>query len=276
MHRKRETTGLWILMLTITTMVSVNGQEPLGWQANWHLHQKHRSWLQAYDPTLIAPRLATQWDHKNFDGGNRSDKIFVNLREAWRMTDSLAFGLQAELPISWAKNNGDRFAGLGDAELRMGLVGRVNPDLRFGIGYNLRFYTASHPQLGSGEGETRWELGNGALEARPILNLRWDVFDWLTVGLQPEYTFAPNPDDEFFQLKLPVAVELGESWSAEVVYQPKWTPSADRRRIDLLELTFVHRFGRDKQYALLFGMEMPLSQDDLEWKSFVGLQWFFR
>jgi hypothetical protein len=61
-----------------------------------------------------------------------------------------------------------------------------------------------------------------------------------------------------------------------VVYQPKWTPSADRRRIDLLELTFVHRFGRDKQYALLFGMEMPLSQDDLEWKSFVGLQWFFR
>jgi hypothetical protein len=269
------TIGIALFLLALAPG-RANAQEQLADHANWHLHQRHRSWLQPYDPTLIAPKMAIQWDHKDLAGGKRNDKIFVNVRESWRLTDSLAFGMQAELPVSWAKNEGERFAGLGDAEFRTGLVGRISPNLRWGLGVNLRFYTASDPQLGSGDGETRWELGNGAAEARPIVNLRWDAFDWLTLGLQPEYTFAPNSDDEFFQLKLPVAIELGESWSAELAYQPRWTRAAGGQRIDLIELTFVHRFGRDKRYAVLAGMEIPLSEDDLDWKSFVGLQWFFR
>lgn len=271
----RDAAGLGLLLLALLPGRGL-GQEHFGPLAHWHLHREDRSWLQGSDPTLIAPRVMTQWEHRDLADGNRKDKIFVNIREAWRLNDSLAFGLQAELPVSWAKTDGDQFAGLGDAELRSGLVGRVNPDLRWAFALNMRFYTATEPQLGSGDGQTRWQLGNGALEWRPAAALRWDVRRWLSLGLQPEYTFAPNSDDEFFQLKLPVSVELGRSWSAEVVYQPKWARGEDSQRIDLLELTFVHRFGREKQYSVLAGLEVPLSQDDLDWKSFVGVQWFFR
>lgn len=245
--------------------MTVQGQEPLSTHANWHLHQEDRAWLQASDPTLLAPRLTTQWEHENLADGNLKDKIFVNVREAWRLTDSLALGFQAELPIRWAKVDGDRFAGLGDTEFRMGVIGRIHPDLRWALATNIRFDTASEQPLGS-----------SGFQWRPIAALRWDARRWLTLGLQPEYTFAGKTDKEFFQLRLPVSVELSRSWSAEFVYQPKWTQDEESRRIDMIEFTMVHRFGRDKRYAFLAGMEVPLSEDELDWKGFVGLQWFFR
>jgi hypothetical protein len=242
-----------------------DAQEPLASHANWHLHQEDRAWLQASDPTLLAPRLMTQWEHENLTDGNQRDKIFVNLRETWRLTDSLALGFQAELPIRWAKMDGERFAGLGDTELRTGVVGRFHPNVRWGLATNVRFDTASESPLGS-----------GGFQWRPIAALRWDVRRWLTLGLQTEYTFADNTDKEFFQFKVPVSFELGESWSAEVVYQPKWTQDEESRRIDLFEFTVVHRFGRDKRYAFLAGIEVPLSEDELDWKASAGVQWFFR
>jgi hypothetical protein len=242
-----------------------HAQEPLASHSNWHLHQEDRAWLQASDPTLLAPRLTTQWEHEDLAEGNRKDKIFVNLREAWRLTDSLALGFQAELPIRWAKIDGDRFAGLGDTELRTGLVGRFLPGLRWAFATNVRFDTASESPLGA-----------GGFQWRPNAALRWDARRWLTLGLQSEYTFAEDADKEFFQLKLPISVELGQSWSAEVVYQPKWTQDEDSRRIDLVEFTVVHRFGRDKRYAFLTAIEVPLSEDELDWKASVGVQWYFR
>jgi hypothetical protein len=264
MRFKRETKGLWLFVLALM-LGRGDAQDQLVTQANWTLHQEDRSWLQTSDPTLIAPRLTTQWEHEDLADGNRKDKVFVNVREAWRLSESLAFGLQAELPIRWTKSAGDRFAGLGDAELRTGIVGRIYPHLRWGVAANGRFDTASDAALGS-----------SGFEWRPVAALRWDARSWLTLGLQPEYTFAANTHNEVFQLKLPVAVELGESWSAEIVYQPKWPQGEDSQRIDLLEFALVHRFGRDKRYAILAGMEIPLSKDDLDWKGFIGLQWFYR
>ena len=260
----RAATGLGLIVLVLLCGAPHAGAQ-LGTQTNWHLHLEDRSWLQPSDPTLLAPRLTTQWEHEDLAEGQRRDKLLVNVREAWLLTDSVAMGLQAELPVRWARMENDRWSGLGDMEWRTGVVVRPHPGLRWGVAANLRFDTASDPALGS-----------GGFECRPIMALRWDAAPWLNLGLQPEYTFTANPDAEFLQVKLPVSVELSRNWSMDVVYQPKWFTHAERSRLDLVEFTLIHRFGRERRYAVLAGLELPLSEDDLDWKSFVGFQWFFR
>jgi hypothetical protein len=248
---------------------SLSAEERAPVQDSWHLHQNERAWLQPFDPTLLTPRLLTQWEHQDLNDGNSNGKVFANIREAFLLSKSLAFGLQAEIPLNWAETAGQNFSGLGDLESRIGIVHRVSPSLRWGLGMNARFDTA-----------TESALGDGVFELRPLAALRWDATKSLNLGLQPEYTFTPSPKDgrnvESFQLKLPVTFKLNSRLSALVSYQPKWNLANDDARSDRLEVNANVLLGLHKRYALTVGVEAPLSHDSLDWKGYVGLQWFFR
>lgn len=235
---------------------------------NWHLHQPHQAWLQPFDPTLLAPRLLTQGEYQSLAHGDATGKVFVNVREAWLLARSLAFGLQMEVPLNWAEKAGEEFSGLGDLESRVGLVGRLAPGLRWGLGLNTRFDTASEPAL-----------GDGVFEMRTIATLRWDATPFLNLGLQPEYTFTPTTDGvgeiESLQLKLPVTIKLTHGWSFYASYQPKWNLAAGDTRQDRLELSTTFLLGPQRNYAVTMGVETPLSADSLDWKGYIGFQWFF-
>jgi hypothetical protein len=235
----------------------------------WHMHQLDHAWLQPFDPTLLAPRLLTQWEHQDLSNGDSNGKVFANLREAFLLSKSLAFGFQAEIPLNWAEKAGQDFSGLGDLESRIGIVHRVSPSLRWGLGLNARFDTATDPAL-----------GDGLFELRPVAAIRWDATKSLNLGIQPEYTFTPNPRDgrnmEKFQLKLPVTCKVSPHLVGYVSYQPKWNLSTDGARSDLLDVNTTFLLGGQKKYALTLGVETPLSSDSLNWKGYVGLQWFFR
>lgn len=248
--------------IVLATSPIITAEEPAD---AWHLHQHDRAWLQPFDPTLLAPRLKTQWEHKDLGRGDSTDKIFVNMRETFRLADSLALALQMELPTNWKTRDEEHFSGLGDMEFRSGLVGRLAPDLRWALAVNTRFDTASESALSA-----------GGFEWRPIGALRWDAARWLTLGLQPEYTFAADSRDDFLELKFPVAIELGSRLSAEVVYQPKWFVNQGGHRVDVFEGSLNWRFGAKKRYAVLAGAEVPISEGDFEWRVFAGLQWFYR
>ena len=241
----------------------------LGHEANWTLHQPGMSWLQANDPTLLSPRLQTQWEHEDRSGGDSTGKVFVNVREAVLLNPSLAFGIQAEIPMQWASEGGEDFSGLGDAEFRFGFVSRLSSKWRLGLGLNGRFDTASEAAL-----------GDGLFELRPIAALRWDASKQLNLGINVERTFTPSPKDqrtvETLQIKLPVVVKLNHSWSGSVSYQPKWNLAKGDSRSDRLDLSATVVLGKFKHVALTFGVEIPLSADTLDAKSFVGLQWFYR
>lgn len=242
---------------------------PLAPEANWTLHQPGISWLQANDPTLLSPRLQTQWEHEDRSGGDSTGKVFVNLREAVLLNPNLAFGIQAEIPLQWASEGGEDFSGLGDAEFRFGFVSRLSSKWRLGLGLNGRFDTASEAAL-----------GDGLFELRPIAALRWDASKQLNLGINVERTFTPSPKDqrtvETLQIKLPIVVKLNHSWSGSVSYQPKWNLAKGDSRSDRLDLSATVVLGKSKHVALTFGVEIPLSADTLDAKSFVGLQWFYR
>jgi hypothetical protein len=248
---------------------SVFAEGTLGHEANWTLRQSGTSWLQANDPTLLSPRLQTQWEHEDRSEGDSSGKVFVNLREAVLLSPNLAFGIQAEIPLQWASEGGEDFSGLGDAEFRVGFVSRLSPKWRFGLGLNGRFDSASEA-----------ELGDGLFELRPIAALRWDASKQLNLGLNVERTFTPSPIDqktvETLQIRLPIVVKLNHSWSGSVSYQPKWNLAKGDSRSDRLDLSATVVLGKSKHVALTFGVEIPLSADTLDAKSFVGLQWFYR
>jgi hypothetical protein len=238
-------------------------------EPSWHLHDPEHAWLQSFDPTLLAPRVLTQWEHQDLANGNSTGKVYANIREAFLLSESIAFGLQLEIPLNWAEQAGQDFSGLGDLEARMGFVGRVSPTFRWGLGLNARFDTASASAL-----------GDGLFELRPTAAIRWDVLHWLNLGIQPEYTFTPDPKDgknaESVQLKLPITFKINPHWSGSVSYQPKWNLAKNDTPIDLLNVFATVLLGSRKKYALTMGVELPLSADSLDWKGYIGLQWFFR
>jgi len=236
-----------------------------------HLHNPDLAWLQAYDPTLLAPRLLTQWEHQDLAHGDSNGKVYLNLREAFLIREGLAFGVQAEIPYNWAEKSGADFSGLGDLEMRAGFAGRLAPGWRWGLGTNARFDTAAES-----------ELGDGMFELRPIAAVRWDLTKSVNVGLNTEYTFVPEDqgpgvhETDTMELKFPVTIKLGHGWSALISYQPKWNLEKGDSRVDRLDLSTTVLLGEHKKYALTSGVELPLWEDSLDYKAFVGLQWFFR
>ena len=247
----------------------VQASETLGGEAAWHLHRPESAWLQAYDPTLLSPRLLTQWEREDRSNGDSTGKVYVNLREAFLISPNLAFGVQAELPLNWVTKGGEDFSGAGDMEVRAGFVGRANAKVRWGLGMNARFDTASEPAL-----------GDSLFELRPIGALRWDATRNLNLGLNAEWTFSPDPKEgkevENLQLKLPITFKLNSRLSGFVSYQPKWDLTEGGNRRDLVDVSTTVLLGKGKHVALTAGMEFPLSADVLDWKPFVGVQWFFR
>ena len=189
-------------------------------QDSWHLHQLERAWRQPFDPTLLTPRLLTQWEHQDLNDGNSNGNVFAKIRQAFLLSKSLALGFQAEIPLKWAEAAGQIFLGLGDLESRIGIAHRVSPSFRWGLGMNSRFDAA-----------TESELGDAVFELRPLTALCWDATKSLNLGLQPEYTFTPSPKDgqnvESFQLKLPATFKVNSRLYALVSYQPKWNLTND-------------------------------------------------
>jgi hypothetical protein len=57
--------------------------------SDWHLQQENRAWLQAFDPTLLSPRLLTKWEHKDLVEGNTIDRVLANTRSSFARTDSI-------------------------------------------------------------------------------------------------------------------------------------------------------------------------------------------
>lgn len=100
---------LFCLIILLTTAPRAVSQErsaeenPDG-SVNWHRHKPFRAWMQPFDSTLLA--------------------------------QSLAFGIQVEVPLNWAEIAGEEFSGLGDLESRIGLVGPAL-GLRWGLPFKL-------------------------------------------------------------------------------------------------------------------------------------------
>lgn len=230
-------------------------------------HNPERAWLQDYDPTLVSRRILSELSHES--AGDDSDywKIENSLRWGIPLREGLALGLQALIPVKWNETAASNTSGIGDLELRTGVVGRISATQRYGVGLNAEFDTASDSALG----------GN-ALILRPIVAFRWDVASRVNVGLNVEYSFTPLEEEDHdvsaFELKFPLAVKLTDDWSAAATYKPRWNLLTNDNR-HRLELGATRLFGLERQYALSFHLELPLSADNLDYKLTTGLAWNF-
>ena len=233
----------------------------------WFAHTRENAWLNAYDPTLIGRRLLSEFSYENDAGDAEFWKLETSLRWAIPIHKDLAFGMQALIPVKWNDTATASESGIGDLELRTGLVGRISPTLRYGIGLNAEFDTAADSSL-----------GDNALALRPITAIRWDVARHVNIGLNLEYTFTPRDegadDISEFELKFPLVVKLNDDWSAAATYKPKWNllTESDRHRF---ELGATRVWGADHEYALSFGTEVPLSSDTMDFKLISGFTWYF-
>jgi hypothetical protein len=257
--------AIQVLVVAAATMAQAEESAPM---SAWFDHQPDRAWLEAYDPTLISRRLLTQFEFEDRLGGNSTAKWFWNARGAVPLTTELALGLQLELPMRWAENVGDPQFGLGDIEARLGIVQRLAPEWRWAVAMNAKFPTASSGSLGS-----------GVFELRPILAMRWEASKRVELGINAEYTFTPRDEgtawESELELKFPVTVELTPGLSAFLSYNQKWLYESDsvHRR---LELSLTRFFGARKEHALSIGAEIPMTQENLNWKAALGYTWFMK
>jgi len=230
-------------------------------------HQPQRAWLENYDPTLVSSRLFSEFSFENHDNDAHYYKVETTLRWGIPLRDGLALGLQVMVPVKWNETATSDDSGIGDLELRTGIVGRISPTLRYGIGLNAAFDTASAAAL-----------GDHAFVLRPITSIRWDVTDRINLGLNLEYNFTPfdegAKDVSALELKFPLVLKLSEAWSAAITYKPKWNflTDTDQHR---LELGATRQWGSDNQYALSFGTEAPLSAENFNFKLITGFAWYF-
>jgi hypothetical protein len=230
-------------------------------------HSAEQAWLANYDPTLISNRLYSEPSYEVNEDGKDTLKIENSLRWAIPLRKGLALGFQGMVPVKWVEDGPSDEVGIGNMEFRAGVFGRLNSASRFGIAVNAAFETASAP-----------EPGDHAFALRPILAYRWDATDRVNVGFNVEYTFTPKDEGEIdasnFELKFPVAYKLNDQWSSAVTYKPRWNFEDDSFR-QRLEFGGGYVWGSKKQYALSLSLEVPLSEQDLEWKLLSGLTWYF-
>lgn len=230
-------------------------------------HQPVHAWLENYDPTLVSSRLLSEFSYESYANDSDNYKIETTLRWGIPIRDGLALGLQVMVPMKWNESAAADASGLGDLEIRTGIVGRISPTLRYGVGLNAAFDTASDPAL-----------GDNAFVLRPMTAIRWDVSDCINLGLNIEYNFTPIDeganDVSALELKFPMAYKLSESWAAAVTYKPKWNllTDSDPHR---LELGVIRQWGSDTQYAWSLGAEVPLTSESFKFKWITGFAWYF-
>lgn len=231
------------------------------------LFEPSRAWLERYDPTLISSRCFSEFAFESYDGDGDLYKIENTLRWGIPWRDDYAFGIQAMLPLKWREVVGDEAFGLGDLELRGGIVGRISPTLRYGLAVNAVLETATDSLL-----------GDHAFVLRPITALRWDFNAAVTLGINVEYNFTPMDDESndvsALEVKFPVAFKINEDWSGFVSYNLRWDllDESDRHR---LELGTTRVWGPNNQYAWSFGTEVPLTSESFEFKLATGFTWYF-
>jgi hypothetical protein len=171
------------------------------------------------------------------------------------------------LPLKWRQDGGEEALGLGDLQLRTGIVGRISPTLRYGLAVNAVFETATDSLL-----------SDNAFILRPIAALRWDYQEHVTLGFNVEYNFTPHDegthDVSALEVKFPVAFRINENWSGILSYKPRWNllNESDRHR---LEFGATHVWGSENQHAWSLGSEIPLTSEDLEFKLTTGFTWYF-
>lgn len=230
-------------------------------------HNPERAWHQDYDPTLVNRRVLSELSYESHDNDKDYWKLENSLRWGIPLSERLALGLQALIPVKWDNTATSDTSGIGDLELRTGVVGRISATQRYGVGLNAKFDTASDSAL-----------GDNALILRPIAAFRWDVASRVNVGLNVEYSFTPleegENDSSALELKFPLVVKLTDDWSAAATYKPRWNLLTNDNR-HRLELGATRLFGSDRQYALSFLLELPLSADNLDYKLTSGFAWHF-
>jgi hypothetical protein len=231
------------------------------------LFEADRAWLERYDPTLISSRYFGEFVYESYDDDSEVFKIENTTRWGIPLHDGHALGFQFMLPLKWRETATDDEFGLGDLELRSGIVGRFSPTLRYGLAVNAVLETATDSLL-----------SDNAFVLRPIAALRWDYNAAITLGINVEYNVTPLDEDtndvSALEVKFPVAFKINEDWSGYLSYNPRWDllDESDRHR---LELGATYVWGADNQYAWSFGTEVPLSSESFEFKLASGFAWYF-
>jgi hypothetical protein len=231
------------------------------------LFEADRAWLERYDPTLISSRYFGEFIYESYDDDSDLYKIENTMRWGIPIQEGHALGFQVMLPMKWKETaTGDEF-GLGDLELRTGIVGRLSPTLRYGLAINTVLETATDSLL-----------SDNAFILRPIVALRWDYNAITTLGINVEYNVTPLDeaanDVSALEVKFPVAFKINEDWSGFISYNPRWNllDESDRHRMEL-GTTLV--WGEDNQYAWSIGGEIPLTSENFEFKLATGFAWYF-
>lgn len=263
------------IKLIATALVATAGaaqpppqEDPAAAQPEWFEHRASRAWLEEYDPTLLTRRLLTQAEYEELHDGDANIIWLSNLRWAFPIGKSVAFGLQLETPLRWTDVAGEHSSGLGDIELRAGLVFREAGNFRWALGLNSKFPTA-----------TSSSLGDGVVALRPQTGFRWEATGSLELGVNVEYSFTPGDEAghrvSALEFKFPLVAKLAENLSGLISYNPRWNYANDSSR-HRLELSLSRAFGSENKYAIATGAEIPLAAENLNWKAILGLTRYFR
>lgn len=264
---KKPNSKSWLAAFTVLLTLPQTFSQAQEANTPWYKHNIRNAWLQNHDPTLISPRLRTELSYQDLSDDQSTLKLETTLRWATGIGDDWAFGLQAMLPLVREQAPTDSENYFGNIEIRAGMVKKISDSLRYGIALNAAFDTASS--------ETK---DNPSVKLKPICAIRWDLSEKANTGIQLEYTFTPHDegdqDAKTLELKLPIALKFSDSWSGSLTYKPQWNFTTDSTRHRVSADT-SYTLGQEHQYALSLGVELPLSEQDLDWKCIAGLTWYF-
>jgi Putative MetA-pathway of phenol degradation len=231
------------------------------------LFEPGRAWLERYDSTLVASRASSEFSYESHDNDSDFYKIENSMRWGIPLQEDHALGFQFVIPVKWTETATEDASGLGDLELRTGVLGRLSPAVRYGLAVNAVFDTATDSLL-----------SDNAFILRPIAALRWDFNAALTLGINVEYNVTPLDEDtndvSALEVKFPLVFRINEQWSGFLSYNPRWNllDESDRHRLDL---STTRSWGTDNEFAWSIGTEVPLASESFEFKLATGVTWFF-
>lgn len=250
-----------LLLAFLTTALQARGEA----DERWFEAIGERAWLANYDPTLIGRRVLTEMSYED-DKDSDTTKLSTSARYSALIQPNIAAGLQISQSLEWKSIRGDTTGGLGDLEVRGGLVGRLTDSFRWGAGTNLKFATATSPIL------------SDPFEIEALGALSWDLTKRLNLILQPSYSITPGTTGKNatnkITLKLPISFRIVRWLSASVSYKTEWEFTS-HQAIHKLEGGLTVLPGSHDQFAISPAIEIPLSQQDLNWKAMLTAGWYF-
>lgn len=226
------------------------------------------------DPTILNSRVALTNEFKNQDMGAIKNTTTLNLAYAFGNPVRHDWTVQLDLPVVYydagQRTGVEGGTGPGDIECRIGHVLHSEGILRYAVGLEAEFDTASGPPRGDGLFRLSPAI---AFAVEPC---KWFKFQTFLQFNQSLITESDVSEEQEIDFKPSITFNLPSSWYLYTEFEEEWELPADGDFTSTFKFEVGRGFGAHQEWALSARCELPLTKSSDDYTLTFGCTYTFK